>query len=719
MNDEQTVLFGSDATQGIVSIEVGESAATIYVRDGDRVTETREAFAPWLLVSREEDVPEGATVTQLEGDGYRFVVSFSSWMSFTHTRSAMRSKEIDLFAYPFPEKQFMVTTGKTLFKGLTFDDVYRMQIDLETADLSAEQESARILLIAVSDNRGFETILEGPEPDIIRALVALVQERNPDVIEGHNFFGFDLPYLSTRAARHGIPLALGRDGSDLTFGTERNCPVGGYSRPFTPARIQGRHIIDTLLAVQRFDVVKGRLERYGLKECARVFGLSEPERVLIPGDEIGEFFKLNPDLVKTYALHDVRETRSLAALICPAEFYLTQMTPDNYQNVATTGTGEKINALMVREYLRRGHAIPKPEKVRAVAGGYTEIRRTGLIQNVVKCDVESLYPSLMLSRSIKPKADVLNIFLPALNELTGRRIDAKLKSKYAPEAERPYWDGLQSSFKILINSFYGYLGAPFNFNDPDAAERVTTSGQAIVKKIAQLIEERGGDVIEIDTDGVYFEAPPGVTTEEDEFLLVSQIGTMLPEGIRLAHDGRYAAMLSLKIKNYVLIEYDGTKVFRGASVRSRADELFGRDFISRSVDLLIGGDLAGVSKLYKELSDEIIKGKLGVEQFSRRERVTTKTFSSMQKKRTAAIAQGINIGDYVTLYERRNGELGLVDDYDHDEDRDYLLDKLYKFACRLRECFGDDFDTLFPAPTRGAAAARRSEAAGQQTMSFD
>ena len=40
-----------------------------------------------------------------------------------------------------------------------------------------------------------------------------LREIDPDIIEGHNVFNFDLPYLIARAERHGVPLRWGRDGS--------------------------------------------------------------------------------------------------------------------------------------------------------------------------------------------------------------------------------------------------------------------------------------------------------------------------------------------------------------------------------------------------------------------------------------------------------------------------------------------------------------------------
>src|SRR4029079_851816 len=127
-----------------------------------------------------------------------------------------------------------------------------------------------------------------------------------------------------------------------------------------------------------------------------------------------------------------------------------------------------------------------------------------------------LYPSIMLHYGIHPRGDHLGVFLPMLRQLTARRLEAKAKAR-AGGPERPYWDGLQASFKILINSFYGYLGAPsFLFNDYEAATRVTTTGQELVKRVAEELERTGSRLIEIDTDGVYFVPPSGVETEEEE-----------------------------------------------------------------------------------------------------------------------------------------------------------------------------------------------------------
>src|SRR5437762_12376520 len=80
------------------------------------------------------------------------------------------------------------------------------------------------------------------------------------------------------------------------------------------------------------------------------------------------------------------------------------------------------------------------------------------------------------------------------------------EAKTAPD--RRYFHALQNTFKILINSFYGYLGfAQGNFADFEAAARVTQIGRDLLKKMIDWLQAHGAQVIEVDTDGIYFVPP--------------------------------------------------------------------------------------------------------------------------------------------------------------------------------------------------------------------
>ena len=82
-----------------------------------------------------------------------------------------------------PEEQYLVATGRTYFRDLAFDDLRRMQFDLETTGLDADRD--RIFLVAVRDPAGATELLEARddddagEADLIRRLVATMQPPIP------------------------------------------------------------------------------------------------------------------------------------------------------------------------------------------------------------------------------------------------------------------------------------------------------------------------------------------------------------------------------------------------------------------------------------------------------------------------------------------------------------------------------------------------------------
>ncbi len=65
------------------------------------------------------------------------------------------------------------------------------------------------------------------------------------------------------------------------------------------------------------------------------------------------------------------------------------------------------------------------------------------------------------------------------------------------------------------------------------------------------------------------------------------VAGVLPDGIELEYDGRYAAMFCYKAKNYAL--YDGTKItLRGSALRSRGIEPFLKRLSDQLIHFLVG-----------------------------------------------------------------------------------------------------------------------------------
>jgi DNA polymerase elongation subunit (family B) len=398
--------------------------------------------------------------------------------------------------------------------------------------------------------------------------------------------------------------------------------------------IYGRHIVDTWILSQFYDISSRELEGLGLKEMAQHFGLASGDRTYVEGNQISRVYDETPEVLRRYALDDVRETRALAALLTPSYFIQAQVFPYNFQDIVVRGNATKINSLFLREYLRQRHSLPAPPgEAKEFAGGYTGMFKEGVIKNVVHCDVTSLYPSIMLARKVKPDSDVLDVFLPLLSDLRTFRVEAKkLAQRASSEEERSHYQALQTTFKILINSFYGYLGTSFsNFADFRAAGEITETGQQILKHMIGWLQEQGCDVIELDTDGIYFVPPKAHSSPAQDEALVAELTAILPEGIEVELDGRYPAMFSYKIKNYALLNASGQLTIKGSGLRSRGLERFQRQFLRDLILLLLTDREEEVRGLYEGTLARFERHEFQVEDFCKTETLSESVASYRQK----------------------------------------------------------------------------------------
>ena len=431
--DTAQILYGADPLERIVAVEpAGPDRMRLFLREpGAPTTTIDERFEPWLLAERGEPwagLWSNPSVEPLAGDhAYRFLVTFRDWSSLLDAARAAQDAGERFFRLRSPVEQHLVRIGHTLFKGMTFDDLRRLQIDIETTGFDASDPASEVIVVALRGPDGVVETLwaEQGEADLIERTTERICAIDPDTIEGHNLFNFDLPFLATRAARHGLGLHWGRDGSTLRLGNgSARFKAGPLTMPYTPAYVHGRHVIDTYQQIQRYDI-GGKLTSYGLKQAVDELGLTRSGREFVPGERISEVWRTDRDRLLRYAGDDVLDVDTLSRLATPTEFYQAQLLPRSYQSVATGGPGEKLNDLMLRAYLMQGHSVPAAERARDYPGGHAELLETGVFRPVVKCDVESLYPSIMLSEGITSSRDSLGAYLPMLAELTRRRLQAE------------------------------------------------------------------------------------------------------------------------------------------------------------------------------------------------------------------------------------------------------------------------------------------------------
>ena len=749
-------LSGWDPTPGIVSVWAdGAGRAVVWRRPaGGPLVRDEERFRPWILLDRLDDLrhlgaslgAEGSaapvTWRALEGPGeLRFLVSAGDLPTLRAAVLAGASHRLrrpiaqlrdlgqeHVLAIP-PEEQYLVATGRTYFRDLGYDDLHRLQFDLETTGLDASRD--RIFMVAVREPDGATRVLEArgrgdaAEAALIRDLVAVVQEADPDVIENHNLHGFDLPFLERRAHRLGVRVTLGRAGVPGLYqrAARRGVASGADGRRRVRLVAPGRELIDTMDAVLRHDFSARDLPGHGLKAVARHFGIAAPDREQVRGDEGWAVYRQDPARVRRYATADVEEVAALARLLGGAAFALAQVAPRRYERLADAGAATGvIDPLLVRAYLRTGRALPAhhPGRDAPHSGAALHLFAAGVADRVVKADVASLYPSLMRAYRIGPARDGLGALVALVDVLVDRRLDAKARARAAPpgSAERYGHEATSAAMKIVVNSAYGYLaagGGLTRFADVEAANEVTRRGREVLDLMCRELAARGVTLLEADTDGVYF-AVPESWGEADERQVVGAVAGLLPPRVQLEFEGRYRAMLSHEPKNYALLRYDGALVLRGVAFRSSRAEPFGDAFLRRALARLLVGDVPGVREAFLEAIGALRRREVTAHEVSSRVRLTRspEQYRAARDHRRELAYEAMlsggrtawTVGERVRVYRTRTGGGALAP---RDEDpahpvRDYDVEHYVRllretYAARLaRALTPADFAAVFADP---------------------
>jgi DNA polymerase-2 len=196
------------------------------------------------------------------------------------------------------------------------------------------------------------------------------------------------------------------------------------------------------------------------------------------------------------------------------------MTPDR-----VAASIASFDFLYLTELERRAVVAPtvRSGDVRGYAaqqGGHVLESATGLHRNVWLFDFKSLYPSIIRTLNIdplsyverpSPDADLIRTagaafvrtpgILPSmLDELFPRR-----------EAAKKAGDGVAANaIKILMNSFYGVLGAPScRFYNPALVNAITGTGRELLLWSKAWFEAAGFKVLYGDTDSLFVDSGAG------------------------------------------------------------------------------------------------------------------------------------------------------------------------------------------------------------------
>ena len=402
-------------------------------------------------------------------------------------------------------------------------------------DIETDPKASRLLAISLYGCGADEVLVVDPnnrpmppkasgfptEKAALEAFCQRVRALDADVLTGWNIIDFDLSVLAKVAARTKASFQLGR-----WPGPPRLRPAKGYFGS-SRADIPGRLVLDGIALLRGAFV---RMDDYSLDAVARTV-LGEGKALAGNAkDRVGEILSNYANDLEAFALYARTDARLALEIVealdlvnlAVARSRLTGMTPDR-----VSASIASFDFLYLAELNRRGRVAPTliREQRQAHApqsGGHVLSPITGLHENVWVFDFKSLYPSLIRTYNIDPLGFIDRDDKTPPNPLVlanGARFRREsgilpgLLDRLAPQRDKAKRDGdavASQAIKILMNSFYGVLGASgCRFYNPDTANAITGQGRRLLLWSKDWFEARGLPVLYGDTDSLFVGAGHG------------------------------------------------------------------------------------------------------------------------------------------------------------------------------------------------------------------
>ena len=382
----------------------------------------------------------------------------------------------------------------------------------------------------------YEVEIFHTEADMLARFINIFAAAKPTVITGWNIDNYDVPYLVNR-----IKKILGAQA------VKKLSPAGivEWNKHREKYKIFGVSSLDYLTLYKKFTYTE--LPNYRLDTVAK-FELDHG-KIEYDGDlnqlfatDIRKFVEYNMvDVNLVYELDEKTQLLNLARTICHKGHV-------PYEDVYYAS--KYLDGAAIVELKRNGLVAPNKQfrfiedetTADALAGAYVKDPVPGLYKWIYDLDLTSLYPSIIMSLNISPETKVgviqnwdeecllksepqqvtftdgtyaqhvkawlsdnaytvasngavyrtdIKGFLPTiLAKWFDERVEYKNKrDEYEVKSEDyKFYDALQNTQKVLLNSFYGVLGLKtFRFHDLDNAGAITATGQSVIKFSAKVI----------------------------------------------------------------------------------------------------------------------------------------------------------------------------------------------------------------------------------------
>ncbi|XP_056155811.1 DNA polymerase alpha catalytic subunit [Lampris incognitus] len=465
------------------------------------------------------------------------------------------------------------------------------------------------------------------ERTLLGFFLAKMHKIDPDVLVGHDIFGFDLDVLLQRLNVCKVP-----HWSKIGRLRRANMPKLGGRGAFAEKNATcGRLVCDVEISAKELI----RFKSYHLTELAAQ--ILKMERATIPPENIRNLYSNSPHLLYLLEL-TWTDAKLILQIMCelnvlPLALQITNIAGNVMSRTLMGGRAERNEFLLLHAFHDKNYIVPdkpsfkkaqqdvvegeedvdggkgKKRKKAAYAGGLVLDPKVGFYDKfVLLLDFNSLYPSIIQEFNICfttvqreahnphkkteedepeeipeiPDANLEMGILPKeIRKLVERRKQVKQLMKQQdinPDLYLQY-DIRQKALKLTANSMYGCLGFSYSrFYAKPLAALVTHKGREILMHTKDMAQKMNLDVIYGDTDSIMINT--NSRSLDEVFKLGNKVKAEVNKLYKLLEidiDGIFKSLLLLKKKKYAALVVEN----HGEGRFSTKQELKGLDIVRR------------------------------------------------------------------------------------------------------------------------------------------
>jgi DNA polymerase-2 len=392
---------------------------------------------------------------------------------------------------------------------------------------------------------------------------------NPDIITGWNVIDFDFEVIARRIKHHGLTFQIGRSDEPAAF-------LPGEKGRFHTLIIPGRQALDAVRLVraapERFSDYK--LETVARKLLGRGKTLDFDEYESKP-DLIARMYSRDPAKLCSYCMEDARLVIDILEKTGLVDLTLRRCLLIGISLDRAWTSIHSFDYLYIESLHRRGLVAPSPgvdtlPGSGRAPGGAILGPRAGLYENVWVFDFISLYPSIIRTFNIDPVSFVPPLEIEKLekeeHDLLIRAPNGACfsrRSAILPEILERFFENRQEAkkrrdevasyvYKIIMNSFYGVLGARGSrFSSSLIAGAITSFGHHMLHWCEDYFTRKGYDVLYGDTDSLFvLSGLPGDAREEEHAGLSGEICARINKDLNSYIAG------SFNVKSFLELEFE-------------------------------------------------------------------------------------------------------------------------------------------------------------------